>query len=153
MPGEGRGDLGVLLKRMRESRGYTQKALAARAGVSQELVSHIETGRVTRPSRDSLLALAGTLGVAPDPLLEAAGRLDDQERRVGSGPLAAGRDLIAWIESRPDLVEELETLRRNNSPEIYQQVLAGLARAWEASFRLAMGAFAAGGEDAAGRRA
>lgn len=50
------------LRRLRESRGLSQTALAARAGVSRQLISAVESGRHL-PRVDAALALAGALGV------------------------------------------------------------------------------------------
>lgn len=53
--------LEVHLRRAREARGWSQHALAVRAGVSRAEISAIETGRLV-PSTSVALALAGALG-------------------------------------------------------------------------------------------
>jgi transcriptional regulator with XRE-family HTH domain len=54
--------LGEKLRRVREQKRLTLKQLSQRAGVSESLVSQIETGKVS-PSIDTLLSLAGCLEV------------------------------------------------------------------------------------------
>jgi transcriptional regulator with XRE-family HTH domain len=53
---------GEKLRRVREQKRLTLKELSQRAGVSESLISQIETGRVS-PSIDTLLSLAGCLEV------------------------------------------------------------------------------------------
>ena len=53
---------GPRLKELREQAGLTQRALAARAGISQRAVSHYEQG-LHDPTWPSVLALATALGV------------------------------------------------------------------------------------------
>src|SRR5215468_9668161 len=66
---------GVQLRAWRSSRGVSQEALAARAGVSARHLSFVENGR-SQPRRDLVLALAGALDVPlrdRNTLLTAAG--------------------------------------------------------------------------------
>jgi len=56
---------GEKLRTVRERKGLTLKAVAARAGVSESLVSQIERNRVS-PSIDTLLLLAEILEIDPD---------------------------------------------------------------------------------------
>ena len=70
------GEFGRLVLRYREARGLSQQRLATEAGLSDGYISLIETGRRgSRPSRDTVLALAQALGVPAVELLRAAGRL------------------------------------------------------------------------------
>ncbi len=67
--------VGPMLRAWRSSRGKSQLALAAEAGVSTRHVSFIETGRAS-PSREMVLTLAEHLAVPlrdRNALLEAAG--------------------------------------------------------------------------------
>ncbi|MFC2604070.1 MAG: helix-turn-helix domain-containing protein, partial [Treponema sp.] len=53
---------GEKLRRVREHKGYTLKAVAKAAGVSESLVSQIERNHVS-PAIDTLLALAEVLDI------------------------------------------------------------------------------------------
>lgn len=65
-----RAILGIKLKRLREARGLTLAAVAARAGLSVSYLAEIELGRKTpRPAR--VLALADALGTSYDQLASA----------------------------------------------------------------------------------
>lgn len=61
---------GHRLRALRESAGLSQVGLAARAGVSRQLIGAVEAGRHL-PRVDAALALAGALGVAAEDLFAA----------------------------------------------------------------------------------
>lgn len=70
-------ELGQRVKKLRESRGWSQGELAKRAGVTRSAISTYEQGLRT-PSADVLCALAKTFGVPADRLLGLAeGRMVD----------------------------------------------------------------------------
>jgi transcriptional regulator with XRE-family HTH domain len=54
--------IGTILKRWRETRRFSQLALALQAGISARHVSQMETGKA-QPSREMVLRLADTLGL------------------------------------------------------------------------------------------
>lgn len=60
---------GEKLRTVRERKGYTLKVVAARAGVSESLISQIERNRVS-PAIDTLLALADVLDINLEFLFE-----------------------------------------------------------------------------------
>ena len=55
-----RETLGPTFRELRESRGVSQKDLAARAGITQPLISQIETGRYV-PTLEALQTLLSLL--------------------------------------------------------------------------------------------
>lgn len=59
--------------------GLSVRELARRAGVSAAQVSRIESGQVSRPSREILVALARALNRNPLPLIVLAGHMDASE--------------------------------------------------------------------------
>jgi transcriptional regulator with XRE-family HTH domain len=63
-----RRDVGRVVKRLREKRGWSQSQLAREAKVSQGLVSMLEAGQHT-PTALTILKLAVALGVAEVRLL------------------------------------------------------------------------------------
>ena len=82
--------LAAALKSVREARGLSQTELARVAGVSPSAISHAERGQ-SGLSLDTLVDLAGRLGVSLDDLLRGsdgpgyrlARRLDPAERSAG----------------------------------------------------------------------
>ena len=64
--------LGAVARRVRESQGLTLTDVANSAGISAGMLSRLETGHVT-PSLETLVALAGALGVRPALLLQQLG--------------------------------------------------------------------------------
>jgi transcriptional regulator with XRE-family HTH domain len=57
------------VRRLREAKGLSQGALAADAGIYQELVSRIENG-AANPELDTLGKIAAALGVQPRDLFD-----------------------------------------------------------------------------------
>ena len=57
------------VRELRRARGLDQRELAARAGVSMQTVSNLETGRLRDLKVSTLSALARSLGVSPAELL------------------------------------------------------------------------------------
>ena len=68
------------MKRFRELRGFSQRELAIRIGVSMTFVSHIETGR-KNPSLETVEHIGKALGVEPYELFLPNPR---EKRRVAS---------------------------------------------------------------------
>ncbi len=88
---------GVLLQEWRRRRRFSQLDLAAEAGVSQHLLSFVETGRAW-PCRVMVLFLAERLAVPPrerNALLLAAGFAPVlRDRGLDRPDLAAGRRAV-----------------------------------------------------------
>ena len=61
-------DVGAELRRVRESRKLSLRAVATAVGVSASLLSQVETGK-TQPSVSTLFAMANPLGVSLDELV------------------------------------------------------------------------------------
>lgn len=61
-------ELGERIKTLRETRGWSQKDLAARAGITKSAISTYEQG-VRTPSADVLCSFAKAFGVSADYLL------------------------------------------------------------------------------------
>lgn len=59
----------VRLRQLRELRGWSQNALAERAGISQSIISRLERGLQTNVDAAVLVALARALTVSVDALL------------------------------------------------------------------------------------
>lgn len=57
---------GLLLRRFRNAAGFTQEALAERAGVSTRTISDLERGVNAAPRPDTLDLLAAALGIVPE---------------------------------------------------------------------------------------
>lgn len=61
--------VGMKIQQLREKRGITQEALAAKAGISRGYLARLETGRHD-PTLTTLMKLAKALRVKPGALLE-----------------------------------------------------------------------------------
>ena len=85
------------LRALREAARLTQAELAARAGVSRQLVGAVENGRHL-PRIDAALALARALGVDVEALFESDARPVDAVS--GSPPAEGAAVRIGWVGSR-----------------------------------------------------
>lgn len=65
--------IGLVVKRLREARRWSQGQLAMHSGVTGAGISLIEGGQVDNPRIGTLLALAGALGVSVSEILAEAG--------------------------------------------------------------------------------
>ncbi|MDI3255967.1 MAG: helix-turn-helix transcriptional regulator [Bacillota bacterium] len=84
--------LGQRLARLRKERGWTQKQIAERTGLIQELVSNYETDKL-RPNADMILRFAEVLEVSTS----CCGEARAPERRRSSPTL---NSFVAWSRSR-----------------------------------------------------
>jgi transcriptional regulator with XRE-family HTH domain len=62
--------IGAIVRRLRRQRQLTQEQLAARTGLSQGHVSHLENGERLNPGMTTLKRLARALGVPVAELLK-----------------------------------------------------------------------------------
>jgi transcriptional regulator with XRE-family HTH domain len=76
--------LGSVARRVRERQDLTLTDVASSAGISAGMLSRLETGHVT-PSLETLVALAGALGVRPALLLQQVGGDEEGAQRVPAG--------------------------------------------------------------------
>jgi transcriptional regulator with XRE-family HTH domain len=77
-------ELGRVARRVRDGQGLTLSDVAARAGISAAMLSRLETGR-TSPSLETIVSLAGALGVRPSLLLQEIGIEDEGAQLVQAG--------------------------------------------------------------------
>lgn len=100
-------DVGAELRRVRESRKLSLRAVASAVGVSASLLSQVETGK-TQPSVSTLYALVNYLGISLDGLMG--------HNRVDSSPLglSTATDSTAADGRRSDSVVQ----RREDNPVI-----------------------------------
>jgi transcriptional regulator with XRE-family HTH domain len=76
--------IGDRLREVRNARGLSLRAMAARLGVSASLISQVETGRA-RPSVRTLYAIAAELGISLDELLFSDARPATDEAEAAGG--------------------------------------------------------------------
>lgn len=69
--------LGQLLRHHRQAAGWSQEALADRAGVATRTVRALETGKITQPRAMTLRLIATALGLAPVSLIAASREQED----------------------------------------------------------------------------
>ena len=79
------GVIGDRLREVRNARGLSLRAMAARLGVSASLISQVETGRA-RPSVQTLYAIAAELGISLDELLFSDARHVGEDEANGTEP-------------------------------------------------------------------
>ncbi|AQZ45604.1 helix-turn-helix domain-containing protein [Paenibacillus larvae] len=60
--------IGLAVKKARKNKGLTQAQVATKSGLSRTYICDVENGRYC-PSVDSLLKIAGALGVTADDVL------------------------------------------------------------------------------------
>lgn len=63
------GSLATHLRRIRETRGFTQSALAARAGMTRDYIASLEGGRIRNPGVEALYSIAEVLGVTMEAIM------------------------------------------------------------------------------------
>jgi len=68
--------VGERIRRLRQARGWSQYALAVRAGLVEGAVRHLESGRNRDPKLSTLRALASAFGLTLAALLADNGDLD-----------------------------------------------------------------------------
>ena len=100
-------DVGAELRRVRESRKLSLRAVASAVGVSASLLSQVETGK-TQPSVSTLYALVNYLGISLDGLMG--------HNRVEASPLglSTSTDSTSSDDRRSDSVVQ----RREDNPVI-----------------------------------
>lgn len=76
-----RNTLAELVAAGRRELGWSQARLAREAGVGESSIAHIETNRITKPSRRVLQRIAIALRMEVGPLLDAAGYTDEDQVR------------------------------------------------------------------------
>ena len=70
-------DLGSYLIQVRNERGYSQRDLAEKSGVSPAEISRVESGKRLKPSPSVLRAIADTLVISYPYLMQLAGYMDE----------------------------------------------------------------------------
>jgi len=74
---------------LRRAANVTQRELAKRVGVDFSYVSKLENDRLPPPAADTTVRICKALGVAPDELLAASGKMPSQiQQSIGSSPAA-----------------------------------------------------------------
>ncbi len=77
-------EVGAAARRLREAQSLTLAEVAQQANISTAMLSRLETGAVS-PSLETLVALAGALGITPAALLQNVGDDDDSAQHVAAG--------------------------------------------------------------------
>ena len=77
-------EVGAAARRLREGQALTLAEVAQQANISTAMLSRLETGAVS-PSLETLVALAGALGITPAALLQNVGEDDGSAQHVSAG--------------------------------------------------------------------
>ncbi|GAA4175177.1 helix-turn-helix domain-containing protein [Gryllotalpicola koreensis] len=113
--------LGASLRRARTERGFSSRALARLAGISQSFLSNIENGRTT-PSVPTLYTLAEALGVAPAELLPKASAPGEELPADRVLPFAAASATDEPGAAEPPVLLHLLAAARGRAIEAYRIV-------------------------------
>lgn len=107
--------IGLYLKSLRDTRNFSLREIERKTGVSNAVLSQIESGQVKRPSPETLLKLSGLFGVPYEDLMAKAGypapsRNSDDSRSVSAVFVRLGQitedeewellDYLVFIRSR-----------------------------------------------------
>ncbi len=80
---------GELLREKRRRAAISQRDLASRAGLDFSYISKLENDRMQPPAAHTVVTICGVLGIEPEELLAASGKLPaDVQASVGSSPAA-----------------------------------------------------------------
>ena len=66
---------GQTLRKIRRSKGVTQRKLATAVGVDFSYISKVENDRMPPPAADTIVKICEKLGVPPDELLAITGKM------------------------------------------------------------------------------
>ena len=92
-------DLGEKVRRLRESRDWSQAELARRSGVTKSAISTYELGLRT-PSADVVCSFAKVFGVSADYLLGIAERRAVEVEGLSERDEALVRELVASLKEK-----------------------------------------------------
>ena len=80
---------GQKLRALRRATSITQRKLAERVGVDFSYISKLENDRLPPPAANTVVKICEALGVTPDELLAASGKIPPQiQQSIGSSPAA-----------------------------------------------------------------
>lgn len=80
---------GHKLRALRRAAGITQRDLAKQVGVDFSYISKLENDRLPPPAAGTAVKISGALGVTPDELVAATGKIPPQiQQSLGSSPAA-----------------------------------------------------------------
>lgn len=80
---------GEKLRALRRAAKITQRELAERVGVDFSYISKLENDRLPPPAAETVIRICEALGVTPDELLAASGKMPPQiQEDIGSSPAA-----------------------------------------------------------------
>jgi SOS-response transcriptional repressor LexA len=115
-------DIGDLIQRERERRGWTRRQLAAFSDVSHVTINKIEKGTTARPSIPILRKIADALHIDEAPLIVAAGYLEPAEEIVKAarvlpiiGEIKGGAPGLALAEREGEMEVTEDIIRRGAS--------------------------------------
>ncbi len=107
-------NIGKNIQRLRKEKGLTQEELSAKAGISKNHLSRIETG-VGSMSLDSLIIIANALNTTPDYILLGEYNITPERASLFMHDKLKGltSDEISYIMKATDMFHELKVNRKN----------------------------------------
>jgi transcriptional regulator with XRE-family HTH domain len=113
---------GQSLRELRRSKGVSQRELAGKVGVDFSYISKLENDRLPPPAADTIVKICEALGIAPDRLLAATGKMPTQiKEMLGGSPSALRFMRQAYQMGLTDeewtrMVEQMKKLRGERGP-------------------------------------
>jgi transcriptional regulator with XRE-family HTH domain len=86
-------EFGPALRARRRAAGLSQRTVADRTGLDFTYISKLENGRLPPPAADTIVALCGVLGCAPEDLLALTQKIPSAVRQTVGRSTAAQRFL------------------------------------------------------------
>jgi HTH-type transcriptional regulator, competence development regulator len=83
---------GEYIKNLRIEKGWSQRELASKIGITNAAISRLESSKRKKPSLITLNAIAQNLGISQFELLKRAGYMDDLKRNVVDENICAGEN-------------------------------------------------------------
>jgi len=120
------------LRQAREETGLSVRELGRRSGISAGQISRIESGEVSKPEMQTLLALARGLGRPHEPLLVLSGHLIDREAVRALDPLLVeGYERADAVEGAAELVMDEDPAGiRSAADLVFRRGSPGAAATW-----------------------
>jgi len=130
--------MGRRIERLRAAKGLGQKELGrASGGYSESWVSNLESGKIADLKVKAAILMAKALGVDLNYLVFGEGVYTSGGD--GAPPLAVPWvDLVAILETDPEIGPELLDIRETESVETYREAIDAVADAWRSNARMAL---------------
>ncbi len=121
MDGESK-TFGHTLRELRRSKGVSQRELAGKVGVDFSYISKLENDRLPPPAADTIVKICEALGIVPDRLLAATGKMPTEIKQMLGGSPSALRfmrqayQMGLTDDEWTEMVKQMKKLRDERGP-------------------------------------